>query len=82
MNPVFQLILIGVGQTAVSIVVSMYLFRWRKREETPETLLKAMQKMQDHFDGEVRHIRGDVVTLRGQVKYIEGRLNGKHWREA
>ena len=31
-------------------------------------------------DSEVSQLRQDVNSLRGAVKYLEGRMNGKHWR--
>jgi hypothetical protein len=31
-------------------------------------------------DEQVEALQKDVNALRGSVKYIEGRLNGRHWK--
>lgn len=49
-------------------LIGMYFYRWKKRENFPHELEK-----------EIKEMRKEMVTIRGQVKYLEGRLNGKHW---
>lgn len=69
MNPIFlQIALIITGQL-VGAIITIYLVRWRKREEEPEKLSERIEELAKQ-----------VVTLRGQIKYIEGRLNGKFWK--
>lgn len=68
-----QTIEIGVAMMILSALVNAAIlvwgFRWKKRESFPEELQK-----------EIRQLTKDMVTVRGQIKYIEGRLNGKHWK--
>ena len=59
-----MMVLGWVGNYAICV---MY-FRFKKREEAPDEIHK-----------EVVSLREDVNKLRGAVKYLEGRLNGKGW---
>jgi hypothetical protein len=56
--------------TAFSLVcnfaLARYLFRWKLQEQEPRD--------------DIEELRRDVVVLRGQIKYIQGILNGKHWK--
>lgn len=61
-------ILMLLGGAVVNVVVTIWVVHWKKRDSVPEELQK-----------EIRQLTKDMVTVRGQIKYIEGRLNGKHW---
>lgn len=57
---------------ALSLILNwlllMWFFHWKKREQQPIEAIEQLQK--------------DVVSVRERLRYIEGRLNGKHWKEA
>jgi hypothetical protein len=63
------ILVVVIGPAVTSVMGNMIYYRWRKRENVPDDLRK-----------EIVDLVKQVVVLRGQVKYIEGRLNGKHWR--
>jgi hypothetical protein len=65
-----QILIIGTGNMTFFALQIAY-FRWKKRQEVPQELEK-----------EIAQLRYDLVALRGQVKYIQGVLNGKHWKES
>jgi hypothetical protein len=65
-----QLLVIS-GGNVVFFALQVWFFHWRSRAGVPAELRK-----------EIRQVQNDIVALRGQVKYLEGRMNGKHWREA
>lgn len=54
---------------AVQLLVSKIYLYWKRKDAVP-----------DELRGEVQLLRTDVNALRGSVKYIEGRLNGRHWK--
>jgi len=91
---------------AVNLLLSMWLFRWKKKEEIPEDITKLSQDIakalnmfetfkqiterqlaeaedRDKDFAVVQMQQGrDMVGLRGQIKYIQGILNGKFWKRA
>lgn len=69
MNAWQTILLVVIGPAISSVFGNMIYYRWRKRENAPEDLRK-----------EIIELGKQLATLRGQVKYLEGRLNGKHWR--
>lgn len=72
MNPVFiQVVLLVVGtgfSLGAHVVVIRWAHRWKKQQSIPDELQR-----------EIRQLSRDMVVVRGQIKYIEGRLNGKGW---
>lgn len=64
-----QIALIVVG-AALSLMLNwlllMWFFHWKQREKQPHEEIVQLQK--------------DMIAVRGQLKYIQGLLNGKHWK--
>lgn len=69
MNPIFQQIALIVAGQVVSCFVTMYLIRWKKRENKPREL-----------ELEIDRLSKNIIAMRGQIKYIEGRMNGTMWK--
>ena len=59
---------VGILMTGGSGLVQVWIIRWAKRENIPEELRKEMEEL-----------RATLANVRGQVKYLEGKINGKHW---
>lgn len=93
-----QLALICIA-SACNIIISMWLFRWRKHETIPQdvTALKiafdAYKQITDRLIEEAEErskdiaivqlqMGRDMVGLRGQMKYLQGIINGKFWKRA
>ena len=78
----WQLILGGVSSAVFAIIGSMIFHKWLKRERIPDDLteLKAKIEVLEGCQKEFKQFSKDLVAVRGQVKYLEGRINGKHWR--
>lgn len=69
MNPIFQQIALIVAGQVVSCFVTVYLIRWKKRENKPRELEVAIDRLYK-----------DLVRVREDVARIKGRLNGHEWK--
>lgn len=59
---------IAVVTIGASGFVQVWIYRWIKRDRLPEKLRE-----------EINELRDTLAAVRGQVKYLEGKINGKHW---
>jgi hypothetical protein len=73
-------IIIGVVMIAIGAVVQIWIIRWQKREALPADIVLLKSVVRDHGERIDRNEK-DLVTARGQIKFIQGVLNGKHWRQ-
>lgn len=65
-----------------SIVGSSYV-QWRRERRQEQREVQGVQQLaEDMKEMRKSHIAlyDTVVSLRGQIKYLEGRMNFKHWR--
>lgn len=66
----WQLIAITVTGAAFSMTgnyfLTIHLVHRKRREQKP--------------DEDISQLQRDMVVVRGQIKYIQGILNGKHWK--
>lgn len=69
MESIWRELLVVIGGNIIFLVLNMYFVHWRKRDNLPYELGR-----------EMKQLRYDIIALRGQVKYLEGRMNGRHWR--
>ena len=69
MNPLFIQIVVLVVGTGLSLAANYLLIRWAQRQNIPVELRK-----------DIERLGRDLVVVRGQIKYIQGRLNGKEWQ--
>jgi cell division protein FtsB len=63
-----NLLIVSCGNLVFFFLQVLY-FNYKRRDAVPKELHK-----------EIQELRRDVVSLRGQVKYLEGRINGKMWK--
>ena len=68
MNPYWSMILAGTITTLLGMLANIWLFRWMRRQHEP-----------DELHEEINQMGKDLVAVRERIKYIEGRINGKHW---
>jgi hypothetical protein len=80
MSPIFWQILVGVLMIAIGAVVQIWIYRYLKREAVPEDMVLLKSVVRDHGERIDRNEK-DLVTARGQIKFIQGVLNGKHWKQ-
>lgn len=62
-------VLLMLGGSVMNFLISVWVWEWKRKKQIP-----------DEIRGEVDLLRSDVNALRGSIKYIEGRLNGRHWK--
>lgn len=68
MTPFWTTIVTSAVTILLSMLANIALFRYRLSKQEPNE--------------ELRQLRKDLVAVRGEVKYIQGILNGKYWKRA
>jgi len=92
MNPIFLQICLVISGQLVGAIITIYLVRWRKAEDEPGKLHKevvdAIKELREDWergreiaDKELNDLSKALVVVRGQVKYLEGRMNFKAWKQ-
>lgn len=72
-NPTYAQVLYMIGGSVLATLAGQWFFHWRRSQEQPVIEIEALRT-------EVGGLRETLTGVRGQVKYIEGRMNGTHWR--
>jgi hypothetical protein len=62
----WRTLIIMVAGSAATTIFQLWLFRYKRREAKP--------------DEDIQQLQRDLIVVRGQIKYIQGILNGKHWK--
>lgn len=65
--------LVVTGQT-VSVLFSVWLFRWKRLE-------KKVEKLPEEIHADMARLTSDLVKVREDVARIKGRMNFKAWKE-
>ena len=81
---VLEQLAVGIALQLLGLLVAMWLFRWRKQEESPEKaiadLKQTFNEWRENTEEEMKQLNERLTKVRASNARIRGILNGHGWK--